>query len=162
LSWARTSLRSTRPPGPATCNTAWPTSPARSRTLAIVPPSICWKGCAAALPTINPCSASRTPLESHERPTPMSISFADLWGRVRTLVARSELLRALVSVRQDGGKGLALGQATLRPLSGPEIVQLEKRGNTAENWSKVLVTDGFDPQRVRGSDFQGSVYLGGF
>ncbi len=92
----------------------------------------------------------------------MTIPLTDLRGRLRTAVARSELLRALASVRRDGGKTLALGDVSLRPLSAEEIAQLEERGNTAEDWSRVLVADGFDPRRVCGTDFQGDVVLGRF
>jgi hypothetical protein len=82
--------------------------------------------------------------------------------RVLAAVAHSELLRAVTSVRSDGGLSLALGSAPLRPLTELEIAQLEFRGNTAEDWSRVRVAEGFDVRRVRQSSFHGDVALGRF
>src|SRR6266566_2638626 len=86
----------------------------------------------------------------------------DLAGQVRAAAARSELLRAVASVRQDGGRRLALGAEPVRALSDEEVARLERHGNAAEDWSKVLVAEGFDPGRVRGSHFLGEVVLGRF
>src|SRR5262245_53922499 len=85
-----------------------------------------------------------------------------LVGRVRAAAARSEFLRAVASVRLDGGRRLALGDASLGPLSPEEIARLERGGSAADDWSKVLVAEGFDPGRVRNSSFHGEVVLGRF
>ena len=57
---------------------------------------------------------------------------------------------------------LGSGRTTLRQLSKPEIAQLEALGNTAEDWSRVRVADGFNPRRVRNCEFRGDVVLGEF
>src|SRR5207248_7601785 len=80
----------------------------------------------------------------------------------RRLAARSELLETVASVRRDGGVALALGDAPLRPLFKPEVAQLEALGNTAEDWSRVRVANGFNPRRVRNCEFRGAVVLGEF
>jgi hypothetical protein len=85
-----------------------------------------------------------------------------LEAKVRRAIADSEFLRAVASVRDDGGLGLALGGGPLRPLFKPEVAQLEAQGNTAEDWSRVRVADGFNPRRVRNCDFRGAVVLGQF
>ncbi len=82
--------------------------------------------------------------------------------QVRQKMAASEVLRAAASVRADGGLALALGGAPLRGLSPDEIAQLEALGNTADDWSRVRVADGFDGRRVRQSHFHGTVALGRF
>jgi hypothetical protein len=79
---------------------------------------------------------------------------------------QSELLRAVASVRRDGGVALALGlgqgQARLRHLFREEITRLESMGNSSDDWSRVRVAGGFDWRRVRHSTFHGDVILGGF
>jgi hypothetical protein len=85
-----------------------------------------------------------------------------LLAKARGAADQSAFLRAVASVREDGGARLALGDAPLRPLSPGEIARLESQGNTAEDWAKVRVADGFDPARVRGCDFLGEVVLGRF
>src|SRR5262245_43068794 len=85
-----------------------------------------------------------------------------LLTRLRTAVANSAVLVAVASVRADGGRKLGLGDATVRPLTGGEIDWLERQGNTAEDWSRVLVAEGFHPGRVRNSEFRGDVLLGRF
>jgi len=83
-------------------------------------------------------------------------------ARVRAALNESELLRAVLSVRRDGGRALALGGVRLRLLTPGEIGQLEQQGNWAESWSRVRVADGFDPGTVRLSSFHGDVTLGQF
>ncbi len=85
-----------------------------------------------------------------------------LEAKVRRLADGSELLRAIGSVRADGGVGLALGDVSLRRLYKPEIDLLESLGNSARDWSRVQVADGFNPRRVRGCEFHGDVVLGRF
>jgi hypothetical protein len=85
-----------------------------------------------------------------------------LEATVRRAIADSEFLRDLAAVRDDGGLALALGGAPVRPLFKPEVAQLEAQGNTAEDWDRVRVADGFNPRRVRHCDFRGSVALGRF
>jgi hypothetical protein len=77
-------------------------------------------------------------------------------------MARSEVLGAAAAVRRDGGRALALGTARLRCLSAEEIDRLEGLGNTADDWSRVRVAEGFDWRRVRSCSFQGDVLLGAF
>jgi Domain of unknown function (DUF4954) len=93
----------------------------------------------------------------------MGILLTDhLVTRVRATTAHSEFLRATRSAHQDGGLRLALGDSRVRQLSPVEIERLERQGNSAADWSKVLVAEGFDPTRVRNSDFHGEVILGRF
>lgn len=51
---------------------------------------------------------------------------------------------------------------TYRPLSKREIELLQMQGCSAENWTRVEVAEGFDPARVRNSQFFGTVRLGAF
>ena len=47
-----------------------------------------------------------------------------------------------------------------RDLTAAEIETLKSQGATAEDWSNVQVTDGFDPQRVRNAHFAGRTRIG--
>lgn len=47
-----------------------------------------------------------------------------------------------------------------RNLTTDEIARLERQGNTADNWSAVLVTEPFNAECVRNCTFDGSVSLG--
>jgi len=47
-----------------------------------------------------------------------------------------------------------------RSLRAEELEELVKNGNTSDNWDDVLVTEGFDPTKVRGCQFSGLVRLG--
>src|SRR5262245_60874817 len=85
-----------------------------------------------------------------------------LLGRVREAITHSELLQAAAAIAEDGGRRFALGDAPLRHLSPDEIEILTAQGNSAENWSNLLVGDGFNPRRVRHCDFLGEVVLGCF
>jgi hypothetical protein len=86
----------------------------------------------------------------------------ELTGRVHQATATSELVGAIFSVRQDGGRAYALGDAALRPLTVQEIAQLEQLGNFCLDWTRIRVADGFDVNRIRNSTFQGEVLLGRF
>jgi hypothetical protein len=83
-------------------------------------------------------------------------------ARVLAARADSDFLRAVASVRRDGGLALALERPRLRQLYPEEIVRLEGQGNTADDWSRVRVGDGFDWRRVLHSSFHGDVVLGRF
>jgi hypothetical protein len=74
----------------------------------------------------------------------------------------SEFLRTLRAVRRDAGAQWALAGARARPLREDEIRELSADGNTAENWRRIRVADGFRPGRVRHCDFLGYVTLGRF
>ena len=50
--------------------------------------------------------------------------------------------------------------SSFRPLEADEIEILVKNGNTAENWNKILVTENFNPNLVRGCEFLGLVRIG--
>jgi hypothetical protein len=86
----------------------------------------------------------------------------DLAGRVRAAAAASEFLRAVASVRRDGGVALALGGEKVRPLLPEEVIKLESLGNCAADWSRVRVVSGFDWRTVRHCNFHGDVVLGRF
>jgi len=47
-----------------------------------------------------------------------------------------------------------------RPLTQNQIKTLEANGCTAEDWSRILVADGFDPSFVRNTDLLGQVRIG--
>jgi hypothetical protein len=74
----------------------------------------------------------------------------------------SEFLRTVRSVRRDAGAQWALAGERARPLREDEIRELSANGNTAENWRRIRVADGFHPGRVRHCDFLGYVTLGRF
>lgn len=82
--------------------------------------------------------------------------------RVYEAAEASELLQAVETVLTDGGRRLALGEVFVRSLRGQEIQQLERQGNTAEDWARVRVADDFDVARVRNNYFSGHVILGCF
>jgi hypothetical protein len=84
----------------------------------------------------------------------------DYAARVREAARGSELLRAVASVREDGGLAYALGDCLLRRLYPEEFTRLEAQGNTAEDWSRVRVAHGFDFRRVRGCALYGDVVVG--
>jgi carbonic anhydrase/acetyltransferase-like protein (isoleucine patch superfamily) len=50
----------------------------------------------------------------------------------------------------------------LRPLTPDEISKLTSQGCSCPDWSKVLVSDGFNPERVRTTAFSGDIRLGLF
>jgi hypothetical protein len=81
---------------------------------------------------------------------------------VLTALRESQLLAAVAAVRRGGGRALALGETRIRPLSGAEVAQLERLGNTCDDWARVQVAEGFDGARVRHSYFHGDVILGAF
>jgi hypothetical protein len=87
---------------------------------------------------------------------------ADIGGRIRSVAAQSELIRAVEAVAPDGGIRFALGNDSVRSLSPAEIQQLEQLGNRAEDWRRVRVAEPFDPSRVRHCEFYGDVTLGRF
>ncbi len=82
--------------------------------------------------------------------------------RIRSALARSEFLRCVASVRRDGGHALAFRGTGLRPLSPRERGRLQRQGNVADDWSRVLVAEGFDAARARNCQFRGDVSLGRF
>lgn len=47
-----------------------------------------------------------------------------------------------------------------RKLTAPEIEQLESRGCSAESWSTIEVSEGFDPAYLRNAHFGGTVRVG--
>lgn len=98
------------------------------------------------------------PSSTNGPPTAVSEELAG----VREALTRSELLRAVAAVRRDGGLELALGSPNVRPLRREEIARLEVQGNTADDWTRVRVADGFDPRTVERNCFHGDVVLGRF
>ena len=51
-------------------------------------------------------------------------------------------------------------ELSYRKLAPAEIEQLERQGNSADDWSKVLVSDTFCAECVKDSTFEGAVFLG--
>jgi hypothetical protein len=93
----------------------------------------------------------------------MTAPLTDAWlDELAAVLHQSGLLRRIAQVRDDGGRGYALGSAVLRPLTAAEVQQLESQGNDCDDWSRVRVADGFDARRVRRCSFQGEVVLGRF
>jgi hypothetical protein len=77
----------------------------------------------------------------------------DVPKAVQEAIKTSELiLNVAKSKEQIAGKDLTAAQ----------ITKLKKNGNFAEDWKKVKVADGFDPDRIRDSSFYGEVILGKF
>ncbi|MFT7553612.1 MAG: hypothetical protein ACI9BV_003949 [Rhodothermales bacterium] len=54
------------------------------------------------------------------------------------------------------------GAEERRPIHGAEIVELEAAGCSAEDWSRVLVSDDFNAARVQRVHFHGDIRLGRF
>jgi hypothetical protein len=86
----------------------------------------------------------------------------DVIRNIRTAAEQSELVQAVACIRTDGGQASALGDTPLRSLSAEEITRLEALGNTAADWSRVHVAEGFDPRTVRSCTFHGDSLLGRF
>lgn len=57
--------------------------------------------------------------------------------------------------------GKPLGGKT-RALHAEEIALLEKKGNWCDDWSQILVEQGFEPTRIQGSIFHGRIVLPAF
>lgn len=74
----------------------------------------------------------------------------------------SDFIRTLLSIKGDYGVEWALAGERVRPLRKDEVQLLVFNGNTAEDWSQVKVAEGFQPVRVRDSEFRGQVTLGRF
>src|SRR5439155_1325938 len=77
-------------------------------------------------------------------------------------IQSSEFLRTVRSIRKDAGVQWALAGERVRSLREDEIQALVADGNTAEDWRRIRVAEGFRPGRVRQSDFSGYVTLGRF
>jgi hypothetical protein len=86
----------------------------------------------------------------------------DLASRVRAAAQSSDLAQAVSAVNQDGGLHFALGSVAVRGLTQEEVAQLERLGNSADDWSRVRVADPFDPKTLRRNSFHGDVVLGSF
>ncbi|MCX7919209.1 MAG: DUF4954 family protein [bacterium] len=77
----------------------------------------------------------------------------DVLGALQQAIQTSELIANVAKLKeQTGGNHLTAAQ----------ITKLKKNGNFAEDWEKIKVADGFDPDRVRNSMFYGEVYIGKF
>lgn len=61
--------------------------------------------------------------------------------------------------RQLGESG-TLQSGSFRPLGAREIEILVRNRNKADNWNKLLVSEGFNPERVEGCSFHGLVRIG--
>jgi hypothetical protein len=78
----------------------------------------------------------------------------DVVQAVREARKSSEIMRGLEHARSIGSKGVR--------LTTGQISELESRGNTAADWSRVTVSPEFRTEFVRDSHLQGDVYLGAF
>jgi hypothetical protein len=92
----------------------------------------------------------------------MSAMHEEILTRVRAILVRSKLLRAVASVHKDGGLRRAFGGTHLRPLTPREVAGLKRLGNVADDWARVRVAEGFEQASVRGCRFHGDVALGRF
>ncbi len=64
------------------------------------------------------------------------------------------------SIRNKQNKHLFGKERTYRHLSAREIETLVQNNNTSDDWNKLLVTDAFNPDRVKGCHFFGLVRIG--
>lgn len=92
----------------------------------------------------------------------MARTVEDLLWQARHAREHSELLRAVGSVRADGGLSWALAGRKMRSLVPVEIEQLESLGNCCADWPRVRVAEGFDPRRLRFNTLIGDIALGRF
>lgn len=90
-----------------------------------------------------------------------SMAKVDAVGKVKEALRTSEFLKAVAEVKKDP-EAYALDGVGALPLTREQIARLERNGNSAEDWSKVKVAEGFDPDRVRNCRFLGEVTLGSF
>jgi hypothetical protein len=86
----------------------------------------------------------------------------ELLSRLQETGGSSSFLRVIKGVQHDKGLRLALGDSKIRGLSLFEVAWLERLGNEADDWSRVRVAEGFNPDRVRRCRFYGNVTLGQF
>lgn len=77
------------------------------------------------------------------------------------LLETSSFLASLRELKTAKGRSRIFGDR-VRSLTREEIVSLESRANMCADWSRILVTDGFDPLRVAGSAFAGDCVMGAF
>ncbi|MBN1648772.1 MAG: DUF4954 family protein [Spirochaetales bacterium] len=63
-------------------------------------------------------------------------------------------------LRNSQNPRAAGGEMPWRQLTAREIQLLEKNGNIADGWDKVLVSDAFDPALVKNNRFHGLVRIG--
>jgi len=74
----------------------------------------------------------------------------------------SEFLTHAARIKNSFADRKPFGDISLRPLSRKEIEELEARGNHAESWERILVSDDFTANCVRSSFFLGDCILGRF
>jgi len=72
----------------------------------------------------------------------------------KRILNKSELIRSISLVKKEKRKPI--------PLTEEQVKILKGNGNTSDDWRKVRVIRGFNPERIKNSSFQGAVVLGRF
>lgn len=77
----------------------------------------------------------------------------------RLLKLKKVLKNSVLASSVENFKAIKAATAKYRPLTEAEIQTLEKNGNRSESWSKVMVENDFDANRIFRSSFMGEVFL---
>ncbi len=86
---------------------------------------------------------------------------AKLENLIRGILEESGFLLSVRSVK-EGPRGSRLFKDGVRHLKGKEVDLLKSQGNTADDWDRVMVAEGFSPGGVFRSRFIGACSLGVF
>jgi len=91
------------------------------------------------------------------------MSSNDLLSAVAEATAGSSVIREITGIKERAADGsLLFADDSLRELTPDEIGILEANLNSCDDWSRIRVVNGFDPDRVRGSSLSGRIVLGRF
>jgi len=77
------------------------------------------------------------------------------------IIETSEIIGKVKKVKEPKGKSILMGD-NIRPLDPKETEKLIKNGNYCPDWSRVMVAEGFSPDRIFHSNFFGTCILGAF
>ncbi|MBI3322433.1 MAG: DUF4954 family protein [Candidatus Omnitrophica bacterium] len=95
----------------------------------------------------------------------MSVPTRDVVKSVQEARRSSEFLRAVKKAKSAfsllEGKPADLKKAGWKPLTPAQVKALKGKGNCAEDWKRVWVGAGFDPDRVSRCTFHGTVLISG-
>lgn len=86
---------------------------------------------------------------------------ADIKDLIKDVIQNSDLVKTVQKVKEPKGKSILLGD-DVRSLTDEEIQEMEKNGNWAPDWSKIMVSTQFSTHRVYNSVFFGNCVLGAF
>lgn len=94
----------------------------------------------------------------------MAVPKRDVLRAIEAVAGSSELVKAVRAAKKSyltrAAKPAVLRKSGYKPLTPAQLRTLKSQGSSAEDWRQVWVGKGFDPKRVRGCRFEGSVLIG--